>query len=105
MVSQPVPARESRFAYNAGGYLTLSFIPTLGTMLLGLFAGRWFRARAAEDSDSDDFCWRASCSLPAGLLLHFAGHLPDRETHLDAQLDFVQRRRLFLLPRRVFVGH
>lgn len=31
--------REKPFAYNGGGYATLSFIPTLGTMILGLFAG------------------------------------------------------------------
>src|SRR3989440_2439611 len=35
--------RENRFVYNSGGYLTLSFIPTLGTMTLGLIAGRWLR--------------------------------------------------------------
>src|SRR5262249_59505831 len=35
--------RESRFEYNDGGYLTLSFIPTLGTMILGLIAGVWMR--------------------------------------------------------------
>jgi len=29
-----------------GGYLTLSFIPTLGTMILGLAAGRWLKADA-----------------------------------------------------------
>jgi len=32
--------RESPFLFSAGGYATLSFIPTLGTMLLGLIAGR-----------------------------------------------------------------
>lgn len=32
--------RESPFLFSAGGYATLSFIPTLGTMLLGLVAGR-----------------------------------------------------------------
>src|SRR5207249_7248343 len=32
--------REKPFAYNVGGYATLSFIPTLGTMILGLIAGR-----------------------------------------------------------------
>ena len=32
--------REEPFAYNGGGYATLSFIPTLGTMILGLIAGR-----------------------------------------------------------------
>lgn len=31
--------RESPFTHNSGGYATLSFIPTLGTMLLGLIAG------------------------------------------------------------------
>src|SRR5262249_51924710 len=35
--------RVSRFEYNEGGYLTLSFIPTLGTMILGLIAGVWMR--------------------------------------------------------------
>lgn len=31
--------RESPFTHNGGGYSTLSFIPTLGTMVLGLLAG------------------------------------------------------------------
>ena len=31
--------REKPFAFNGGGYATLSFIPTLGTMILGLLAG------------------------------------------------------------------
>jgi predicted acyltransferase len=31
--------REAPFAFNGGGYSTLSFIPTLGTMILGLLAG------------------------------------------------------------------
>src|ERR1700761_3194557 len=33
--------RTSPFLYNDGGYLTLSFIPTLATMLIGVAAGRW----------------------------------------------------------------
>lgn len=32
-------SRSSPFLYNEGGYSTLSFIPTLGTMILGLLAG------------------------------------------------------------------
>ncbi len=35
--------RPKPFLYNGGGYLTLSFIPTLGTMILGLLAGQWLR--------------------------------------------------------------
>ena len=31
------------FTGNPEGYATLSFIPTLGTMILGLVAGQWFR--------------------------------------------------------------
>lgn len=35
--------REKVFRYNGGGYATLSFIPTLGTMILGLIAGQWLK--------------------------------------------------------------
>jgi len=35
--------REKPFLNNGGGYATLSFIPTLGTMILGLIAGGWLR--------------------------------------------------------------
>ena len=33
--------RAKPFLYNGGGWSTLSFIPTLATMMLGLWAGRW----------------------------------------------------------------
>ena len=36
--------RESAFRFNGGGWSTLSFIPTLATMQLGLWAGRWLQA-------------------------------------------------------------
>jgi predicted acyltransferase len=32
--------RPAEFLYSGGGYATLSFVPTFGTMLLGLLAGR-----------------------------------------------------------------
>jgi heparan-alpha-glucosaminide N-acetyltransferase len=32
------------FTHNGGGYATLSFIPTLGTMILGLVAGGWLQS-------------------------------------------------------------
>ncbi len=35
--------RKKPFVCNSGGYATLSFIPTLGTMILGLIAGRILR--------------------------------------------------------------
>ena len=35
--------REKPFLFNGGGYATLSFIPTLATMILGLIAGGFIR--------------------------------------------------------------
>jgi predicted acyltransferase len=35
--------RESPFVYNEGGWSTLSFIPTLATMMLGMWAGAWLK--------------------------------------------------------------
>src|SRR5207248_9090667 len=37
--------RKEHFTHNSGGYATLSFIPTLGTMILGLIAGGWLAHR------------------------------------------------------------
>ncbi|HTW80767.1 MAG TPA: hypothetical protein VME23_14570 [Terracidiphilus sp.] len=67
--------RPSRFLYNDGGYLTLSFIPTLGTMLLGLRAGEWFRA-AAPRIPIKRFLIAAVALCAAGLILHFTGICP-----------------------------
>ena len=67
--------RASRFAYNGGGYLTLSFIPTLGTMLLGLRAGEWFR-EAAPHIPIKRFLVSGTLLMAAGLLLHFTGICP-----------------------------
>jgi heparan-alpha-glucosaminide N-acetyltransferase len=33
--------REAPFRFNSGGWSTLSFVPTLATMMLGMWAGRW----------------------------------------------------------------
>jgi predicted acyltransferase len=40
--------REKPFLFNGGGYSTLSFIPTLGTMILGLLAGGWIKERSPD---------------------------------------------------------
>lgn len=37
--------REAPFRFNSGGYQTLNFIPSLGTMLLGLMAGELLRSQ------------------------------------------------------------
>src|SRR5437667_8439772 len=67
--------REDAFAYNSGGYLTLSFIPTLGTMILGLVAGRWLRA-AAPGIPMRRLLMAGVIGVAAGLLLHYAQICP-----------------------------
>lgn len=67
--------RTSPFLFNEGGYLTLSFIPTFGTMLLGLFAGQWYRA-AAPKIPLRRFFIVGVILFCCGLLLHFTGICP-----------------------------
>jgi predicted acyltransferase len=63
------------YVANSGGYLTLSFIPTLGTMILGLAAGRWLRA-AAPTIPMRRLLAAGAIGIAAGLLLHFTGICP-----------------------------
>jgi predicted acyltransferase len=67
--------RESQFAFNEGGYLTLSFIPTLETMLLGLFAGRWYR-ESPEHTPLKKFMLTGVGLAALALLLHVTGICP-----------------------------
>jgi predicted acyltransferase len=66
---------EKPFVYNSGGYLTLSFIPTLGTMILGLVAGRWLRA-AAPKIPLKQLLVAGVIGIVAGLFLHFTHICP-----------------------------
>ncbi len=67
--------RESRFVFNEGGYLTSSFIPTLGTMILGLIAGRWLR-QSAPAIPFRKFLWTAGGCLAIATVLHVTGVCP-----------------------------
>ena len=67
--------RTHPFVYNDGGYLTLSFIPTLGTMILGLAAGRWLRASAPR-IPMQRLVIAGVIGVASGLLLHFTGICP-----------------------------
>src|ERR1041385_2832663 len=66
--------RARAFAFNGGGYLTLSFIPTLGTMILGLIAGRWLRSD--ERVPMKRLVIAGFIGIAAGLLLHATGICP-----------------------------
>jgi predicted acyltransferase len=67
--------RVRPFVFNGGGYLTLSFIPTLGTMILGLFAGQWMRASAPR-IPMRRLLAAGAIGIAAGLVLHFTGICP-----------------------------
>jgi heparan-alpha-glucosaminide N-acetyltransferase len=67
--------REQPFVVNNGGYLTLSFIPTLGTMILGLIAGRWLRA-SAPAIPYRQLLIAGVAGLALGALLHVTGICP-----------------------------
>jgi predicted acyltransferase len=69
--------REQPFVANRGGYATLSFIPTLGTMILGLLAGGVLRD--AERTPPVKIRWlltAGAAGIGAGWLLHALGINP-----------------------------
>jgi predicted acyltransferase len=68
--------RESTFIHNGGGYATLSFIPTLGTMILGLFAGNALKAGTVDRDKIKFFAITGIALLILGVLLHFTGINP-----------------------------
>ncbi len=68
--------REKPFLFNGGGYATLSFIPTLGTMILGLIAGGWLKSNLAHREKLVRFCIAGAAGLAIGLALHWLGICP-----------------------------
>ncbi|MBI3415871.1 MAG: hypothetical protein HY043_11240, partial [Verrucomicrobia bacterium] len=69
--------REKPFEFNGGGYLTLSFIPTLGTMLLGLIAGGWLKSqRLGLHEKIRSLVIAGVICILLGLLIHWLGICP-----------------------------
>lgn len=68
--------REKEFMFNGGGYSTLSFIPTLGTMILGLLAGNVLNSSIAQIRKLKIFIITGLVLIVFGMLLHFAGINP-----------------------------
>lgn len=69
-------SREKPFTNNGGGYATLSFIPTLGTMILGLIAGRWLREETSEKTKLQKLAIAGVAGIALGLALHYSGICP-----------------------------
>lgn len=69
--------RTSPFQYNSGGYATLSFIPTLATMLLGLIAGRWMLEQRHDLALIVRLCAAGVLLIAAGILLDELNLVPN----------------------------
>ncbi len=68
--------RKEPFRFNGGGYATLSFIPTLGTMILGLIAGGWLKDRPSVPRLLLQLIGVGIGCLAAGYALHRLGVCP-----------------------------
>ncbi len=68
--------REIPFLYNGGGYSTLSFIPTLGTMVLGLLAGNILNSSIPASKKLNNFALYGIGLILIGAFIHFAGINP-----------------------------
>lgn len=68
--------REKTFLYNEGGYATLSFIPTLGTMILGSFAGDALKSATIPAGKIRFFITTGLALIVAGVFLHITGINP-----------------------------
>src|SRR6202140_1657379 len=68
--------REQPFVFNEGGWSTLSFIPTLGTMILGLLAGEWLKGKGSKEEKMRGLAIAGAGLLLLGLACQWAGICP-----------------------------
>lgn len=68
--------REHPFVYNDGGYLTLNFVPSLATMILGLLAGHLLRSPLLPSRKIQILVGVGIGTLALGALLDATGICP-----------------------------
>lgn len=68
--------REKPFLYNEGGWSTLSFIPTLATMILGLLTGEWLKSAKSKVEKLRGLVIAGIGLVLAGLIFQWAGICP-----------------------------
>lgn len=68
--------RKTPFEFNGGGYATLSFIPTLATMILGLLAGETLKSDSPNWKKMNFFLTAGFASLALGWALEALGICP-----------------------------
>ncbi len=68
--------REQPFVYNEGGWSTLSFIPTLATMILGLLTGEWLKGNKSKEQKLRGMVIAGVALVPSGLIFQWLGICP-----------------------------
>jgi heparan-alpha-glucosaminide N-acetyltransferase len=68
--------REEPFVFNEGGWSTLSFIPTLATMILGLLTGEWLKSKKTKEEKLRGLVIGGIGLVLLGLLCQWAGICP-----------------------------
>src|SRR6185436_18498141 len=68
--------RETPFTFNAGGYQTLNFIPSLATMIFGLIAGRLMRSELTITDKLKRLVIAGIAGIVLGKAIEMAGLCP-----------------------------
>ncbi|HTF42391.1 MAG TPA: DUF5009 domain-containing protein, partial [Terriglobales bacterium] len=68
--------REHPFVFNEGGWSTLSFVPTLGTMIMGLLAGEWLKGKRSKEHKLRGLAIAGVTLVLLGLACQWAGICP-----------------------------
>jgi heparan-alpha-glucosaminide N-acetyltransferase len=68
--------REHPFVFNEGGWSTLSFIPTLATMILGLLTGEWLKSRKSTVEKLRGLVVGGAALVLLGLIWQWVGLCP-----------------------------
>jgi heparan-alpha-glucosaminide N-acetyltransferase len=68
--------REHPFVFNEGGWSTLSFIPTLATMILGLLTGEWLKRPGSKEDKLRGLVIGGATLVLLGLLCQWTGICP-----------------------------
>ena len=68
--------REHPFVFNEGGWSTLSFIPTIATMIMGLLTGEWFKTKGSKAQKLRGLAIAGVALALLGLAFQWAGICP-----------------------------
>lgn len=68
--------RERPFVFNEGGWSTLSLIPTLATMILGLLTGEWLKSTKSKVEKLRGLLIAGAALVLLGLVCQWAGVCP-----------------------------